>query len=152
MLPALYDDQRPMLVRIAAMLMIGGALTILPLTSQNAHVASASSLQALPDTRDPQALQPLTFPTYAITRDPFVPLRIGEAAPLGDAQGATPAAVANVRAIVLGNPARALVEAGGTVRVVGIGDRIGSAQVLQIDANALTLSDGTLLPLAGTHP
>jgi hypothetical protein len=56
-----------------------------------------------------------------------------------------------VRAVVLGNPARALVEEGGSVRVLGIGDRVGGSTVEAITADGITLSDGTRLTIAVSH-
>lgn len=150
MLPGLYDDQRPTIARVAVMLIAGAALTIVPLTAQRAYLAGASSLHDVPARAAIAAPERLTFPEYTVTRDPFVPLRIDDAALVDQPSGTSPAAT-HVRAIVLGDPARALVEEGGSVRVVGIGDRVGNAQVLHIDAAAITLSDGTRLPLDGAH-
>jgi hypothetical protein len=147
MLPGLYDDQRPVYTRIAAM-MIAGSLAVLPLTAQSSHSADATALHGERPDAEIATPQRLTFPDYSVTRDPFVPLQIDDTLA---AQSAVPPSVggARLRAIVLGDQARALVEIGGSVHVVGVGDRVGSVQVLQIGANALTLSDGTRLELDG---
>jgi hypothetical protein len=56
-----------------------------------------------------------------------------------------------VRAIVLGDPPRALIEAGGTVRVLGVGDRLGALTVVGIAEGRVTLSDGSALILDGNR-
>jgi hypothetical protein len=177
MLPALYDDDRRALGRLASMLIIG-AIGVLPLTTQSSSVAGAADVRAQSD-QSGLALPPrLTFPAYSVSRDPFVPeqsirakfegsaLRVGQGSEIGvvlppnagaeqngtiaPLNGASPSAPI-VRAIVLGDPARALVEVGGTVRVLGIGDRIGELAVAGITADGITLSDGTRLTLDVAH-
>lgn len=178
MLPALFDDERRSLGRLASMLIIG-AIGILPLTTQSSSVAGAADERAQ-SYKSGLALPPrLTFPEYSISRDPFVPeqptraklegsaLRVGQGSEIGVVLppnagalqngpippliGASPSAPI-VRAVILGNPPRALVEDGGTVRVLGIGDRIGELAVAGITADGITLSDGSRLTLDVAHP
>jgi hypothetical protein len=179
MLPAIYDDDRRALARLATMLVVG-ALCVLPLTTQSSTVAGAAGVRDI--SNDPNLIVParLTFPAYQISRDPFVPERamrarldsgtvpmsVGESSDIdvmlppnaGASQGgATPATAPRtkvgpiVRAIVLGHPARALIEAGDTVRVLGVGDRLGGLTVIEITAGRVRLSDGTVLILEGAH-
>lgn len=175
MLPALYDNDRRSLARLASTLIIG-AIGVLPLTTQSSSVAGAADVRAQNDQSGLGLPPRLTFPAYSVSRDPFVPEpsiraklegsasrngqggEIGVVLPLnaGAAQtgptgnGASPSAPI-VRAIVLGNPARALVEDAGTVRVLGIGDRIGELAVAAITVDGVTLSDGTRLMLDDAH-
>ncbi len=179
MLPALHDDDRRALARLATML-ITGALFVLPVTTQSSSVAGAAGVRDL--TSDANLVVPahLTFPAYEISRDPFVPagpMRAkldGDAAamsagPSGDigvvlppnagaSQSGVPAGVppgptmaSILRAIVLGDPPRALVEVGGTVRIVGVGDHLGELTIVGIAPGHVALSDGSLLILDGAH-
>lgn len=179
MLPALHDDDRRALARLATML-VACALCILPLTTQSSTVAGATGVRDV--SMDSNLIVPahLTFPAYEVGRDPFVPEAAvrakfnGGVLPMGDgqssgigivlppnagaSQGGVPPAILPgstmgpvVRAIVLGDPPRALVEAGGTVRVLGIGDRLGDLTVVGIAAGRVTLSDGAALILGGEH-
>jgi hypothetical protein len=179
MLPALHDDDRRALARLATML-IAGALCVLPLTTQSSPIAGAAGVHDVTD--DPSLALParLTFPAYEIVRDPFVPqgamrakldagavsinmsqgTDIGIVLPpnAGASQGSVPQSIPGsptlgpvVRAIVLGDPPRALIEAGGAVRVLGIGDRLGGLTVASIGEGRVTLSDGSVLLLDGTH-
>jgi hypothetical protein len=177
MLPGLYDDDRRSLRRPATMLVVG-SVAVLPLTTQSSSVAGAADVRAQGDETGLVVPAKLTFPAYSVSRDPFVPedsIRAqlaGEALPVAQASGIgivlPPNAGATesgpipamsstlpiapvVRAIVLGNPARALVEEGDAVRVLGIGDHISGLAVAAITADGITLSDGTRLMLAATH-
>jgi len=174
--PALYDDQRRALSRFATMLACGAA-AILPLTAQNTSIAGASVPERPSMRMDAVSFSPqLSFPDYSVDRDPFVPdrriaaeIRV-EAAPARAGQGddigvvlpanagasATlpteqdargPGSVAVVRAVVLGDSPRALVDIDGSVHVVGIGDAVGDAAVVRIDAHGVALSDGSRLPM-----
>ena len=147
MLPALFDDDRRSLARLAGM-MAFGALAVLPLTAQPSFVASAT---AEPQPLKEDALLPparVSFPDYAVQRDPFVAPRADLSDPLLQSAGSRGASLPIVRAIILGTPARALIEVGGTMRVVGVGDRLGESAIVRIDADAVTLADGTHLALS----
>ncbi len=174
MLPGLYDDERRWLMRVAAMLVLG-SLAMLPLTIQMSSVAVAAGEPAWVQNVSPATPPRLTFPGFSISRDPFVPdeavreklegaaMHLGQGDDIGvvlppnaGADGAVvaslpaggPAIAPSVRAVVLGNPARALVEENGSVRVLGIGDRIGDLRVIAITSGGIALSDGSHLLLA----
>jgi hypothetical protein len=158
MLPGLYDTDRRALMRLATMLIVGG-VAVLPLTTQSSSIAGAADAPG--QTSDPGLARParLIFPGFSLSRDPFVP---GQAIrqKLEAASGATPNGLALgapvpvapiVRAIVVGDPPRALVEEDGTVRVLALGDRIGALRITAITAEGLTLSDGSHLLLVVPH-
>jgi hypothetical protein len=141
MLPGLYDDDRRTLLRLGTMLILGG-VAVLPLTTQGSSVAGAAG--APPQAENVTLAIParLTFPGFSVNRDPFVPNHA-----VREKREGAPAAAPVIRAVVLGNPARALVEEDGTVRVLAVGDRIGDLRVTAITAGGVTLSDGTHVPL-----
>jgi len=148
-LPALYDSERRVLARFAAMLVLG-ACAVLPLTGQSTMIAGAAGTQSPLGPRTRLALpSQMAFPDYSIARDPFVPDRRFQA----DVSVVLPpnaGAMANapiVRAVVVGDAARALVEINGAVRVVAVGDKIGYLTVVQITSSSVFLSDGSRLPL-----
>jgi hypothetical protein len=157
MLPGLYDDERRTLMRLASMLILGG-VAVLPLTTQGSSVAGAAGTTLQTETLRLPIPTCLTFPGFSASRDPFVPgeevrekldaaIHIPSASLQTSAQGAAPV----IRAVVLGSPARALVEEDGTVRVLAVGDRIGDLRVTAIAAGGITLSDGTHMPLTVTQ-
>jgi hypothetical protein len=75
---------------------------------------------------------------------------IGVVLPPNDgAEGGTTQGGIIVRAIVVGDNARALVDLGGTVRILGVGDAIGDQKIAAITSRSVTLGDGTSLPLVG---
>lgn len=141
MLHALRDSERRQFIEVA-LLLCGYALALLPLASTS---SSAAAAQAPPVSIGPSPLslpEAFRFPHLETARDPFVPGRIEE-------HGAglqAPAAL--VHAVVLGSNARALVETGGTVKILSIGDTVGSAVVVSIGADGVTLSNGVRLLLA----
>jgi hypothetical protein len=177
MLPALYDADRRSVRRLATMLIVG-SVAVLPLTTQSTSVAGAADVRAERDETGVVVPVKLTFPAYSVGRDPFVPedsiraklardaLSVAQTSGIGIVlppnagamQSGPIPAMSNalpispvVRAVVLGNPARALVEEGGSVRVLGIGDRVGGSTVEAITADGITLSDGTRLTIAVSH-
>jgi hypothetical protein len=164
MLPALYDEDRRALARLATMLATG-ALCILPLTTQSSPVAGAAGIRDVSNGARLVVPARLTFPAYEVNRDPFVPdatmrSKLDVALPPTAAalQGGIPVAIPAgssigpvLRAVVLGDPPRALVEAGGMVRVLGVGDRLGDRAIVGITAGRVTFSDGSALILDGTH-
>ncbi len=152
MIRRLYDDQRRVLARLAAMMTCGAAL-VLPLTAQTSSVAGAEGASAPANGRFAlMAPSTLTFPAYSVTRDPFVPGIAHAIVPDGARAGGDTAQIGLpvVRGIVVGNPERALVEIGGVVRVVGVGDRVGDETIVQISSSGVVLSDGTQLRLQGS--
>jgi hypothetical protein len=140
MLPGLYDDERCSLMRLAAMLILGG-IAVLPLTTQGSSLAGAADAPVHTETATLATPARLVFPGFSVSRDPFVPTQAVVVSPQNT--GSAPV----VRAIVLGDPARALVEEDGTVRVLAVGDRVGGLRVAAITARGIWLSDGTRGPL-----
>ncbi|HTX57047.1 MAG TPA: hypothetical protein VMD47_08070 [Candidatus Acidoferrales bacterium] len=153
MLPALYDDQRRAIARLATML-TAGSLAVLPLTAQSSFVAGAASAQETIRNGELATPARLTFPAYAIDRDPFVPdanVRAFESADADARMAAQPGSTPVVRAVIVGAQARALVEIDGTVRVLSVGDALGASRIAAIDASGLMLADGSHLALDGTR-
>jgi hypothetical protein len=173
MLPALYDDQRTSLGRLAAMLVILGA-AILPMTAQSSAVASAQEQGSFASLALPAIPGSLTFPDVAVNRDPFRPegalgemlpsesatgMETGQGSEIGivlppnaGAAGGTPTQVATggpvVRAIITGGHNRALIDLSGVVQVFAVGDRVGDQPIVAIDGDGVRLGDGTRLPMA----
>jgi hypothetical protein len=166
---ALRDNERRTLVRLSLTLTLG-ALSLLPLTAPSSldAAAEAGSLTAAPVLPDPPARQRVA--RVELTRDPFAaenaidapnettPADASEAALLPPNGGASLAGAmtengaAIVRAIILGPQARALVESGNDVRILGVGDALGASSVSSIDAAGIVLRSGVRIPLAGRRP
>ncbi len=136
---ALFDDERKMLLTTAGML-IAGALAVLPLTFPPRWVVAHA--HPLPDAGQVTVSAPsdgIPFPQINVERDPFVPL-VSDAA-FGRAAGGAVV----IRAVVVGDDPRALVERKGEVRVLAIGDAVGTQRIVAIDALGIILGDGTRL-------
>ena len=165
MLPPLYDDQRRAIARVSTMLVLGAA-AILPLTAQSSSIAAARETGAAGTVAMPALPGPITFPGFVLKRDPFAPRdaaaaassvssskalvsgqadEIGIVLPPNAGAGGTSA----VRAIVVGERTRALVDFGGSVRVLAVGDTVGTVKVVRISPAGVTFSDGSIWPLAG---
>jgi hypothetical protein len=86
-----------------------------------------------------------------VSRDPFLaPVKhVAFSQPL-QVRSVDPPLV--VRAIVVGENSRALVEAGGATRLIGVGDRVGSLRVMAIRIDRIQLSDGSTALLDNTLP
>jgi hypothetical protein len=160
---ALSDEQRQGLIRTALMMVCGGT-AVMPLT-----VPPASPLaRAEPAPREsaisvPQVPGRLEFPSIHIERDPFVAnsplhganeIRVIVPANGGpeDAPSVSGAGFPLVRGIVLGDTPQALVEFGGSIKVVGVGDRLGNETVRSVNASSITLSSGVRLRIASARP
>ncbi|HUA09827.1 MAG TPA: hypothetical protein VMA98_11220 [Candidatus Acidoferrales bacterium] len=149
MLPGLLDGERRALARLATML-VAGALCVLPMTTQGSSIAGASAVAARARAQSFAGPSPLAFPAYTVDRDPFVPADPQvEDAPAEAPSGTASAPV--LRAVIVGDPPRALVEVDGNVHVVGIGDRAGALTVVAIDADGIALSDGSRLTISQEH-
>lgn len=154
---ALYDDQREALIRLGTMLAVG-ACAVLPFTlSPSTLSASAEPATASAAVSVPAVPGRIEFPTIAVSRDPFVPdqnvlARNGIApdlkmmAPAGESLGSS-SLLPIVRAVVTGDEPRALIENGGTVQVLAVGDKLGVETIASIDASGVTLSSGIRLVL-----
>ena len=140
MLPALLDNDRRTLMRVAVM-MCTASLGILPMTVPSSSTARADARPARGATQDFGIPQKLAFPPVAFARDPFVP----------DATAREAESGAVLRAVVTGPQPRALVEIAGVARVVRVGDRIGQGVVLSIDAGGVVLSGGLELHVTALH-
>jgi hypothetical protein len=165
MLPPIDEARRTSLMRIATMLVLGSA-AVLPLTAQGSHAGRADAFVPGRTQAVPAAPQPLRFPRYVFRRDPFVrtagvaekpsigqgPVQ-GQAAELGVALPPNAGAAqdagssVDVRAVVLGPHAKALIESGGSITVVGVGDRLAGVRVTAITAGGVQFADGTMLTL-----
>ena len=141
MLPALLDDDRRALVR-TALIMCSVSLASLPLCVPSSGTARADAQRARGSAQELGVPGALTFPAVAFARDPFVP----------DAANRDSDAGAVLRAVVTGAQPRALVEVAGVARVVRVGERIGRAIVLSIDAGGVTLSGGVELHVTTVRP
>ncbi len=153
-----------MLMRLALM-MCCGSIATLPLTVQSTSTARAEDVRLQPDTEISSLPPAAAMPRMTISRDPFEPdvaalpittdnTTIGTRVTQGEDISHTPLAKAQrlvVRAIVVGAHSRALVEAGGTVRVLGVGDHVGEATVTAIDSTGIVLSSGLKFPLLELH-
>jgi hypothetical protein len=147
---ALFDDERRTLLQISG-LMCAGACAVLPLTMPPQSFAAQASVEA----RAPLAAVPslpaaIAFPPLDLARDPFVPDGDPQEAALGAVAAGAVAGDggASLRAIVLGDDPRALLETTGDVRVLGIGDSLGDDRIVSIDASGVGLSSGKRLTLA----
>jgi hypothetical protein len=119
----------------------------------------------------PASLQPLRYPALSLTRDPFLAppsLRL-DAAPTEAIAGIGPGFIlppnlaasadggptvvpigVSLRAVVVGNIPKALVQIGTRTLLVGIGSRVAGSIVVEIDAKSVRLSDGTRLVLGAS--
>ncbi len=138
---ALGNHERRMLLRFGTMLALGGC-AILPFTfSPSTVVANAQSIGESGAVRAPRVPGRLVFPEIAIERDPFTPTVAMQNANAGEPGAPT------IRAIVLGEAPRALVDVGSGVQMLGIGDKLGADTIVEIDAKGVQLSGGARLAL-----
>ncbi len=168
MMRALTDDERRGLARVCAVLCTT-SLLLMPLASSgSAGIDADQVIVARQAVRDAVLHSLRPEPEPILLRDPFV-VPAGEFMPAHDAAepatagipvgmhvtAGTPIASARsrtafstrVRAIILGDHPRALVEIGGIPRVVAPGDRIANALVVRVDALGVKLSNGVDLKL-----
>lgn len=152
----LTERERRLLTVISLML-CGGSIALLPLTAESARnesrpidARSASS---------PWAPPAVTYAALRVSRDPFQPFRgtMPLAPALAGADSSEMALPPNagaviVRAVVLGPQSRALVEIGGRVNVLGVGDELASGTIASIDERGVVLSSGARIPLTKDRP
>jgi hypothetical protein len=109
-----------------------------------------------PRSNMPEAHVPIAMP--AIPAFPQIPAALRALPPnAGAGDGAFPFAsgprtAAIVTAVITGPHPFALVDEGGTTRVLTVGDRISGDAIAAIGAAGVRLSDGTTLAIAPTHP
>lgn len=104
-----------------------------------------------------------------VERDPFRPdggsrsaapphdngvvgMHVTQGRPIGFPLTPNTAQLSSVTAIITGSSARALIDDGSRVRVVGIGDALDGARVSKIDATGVHLTNGKVLPLTEDEP
>ena len=152
-LPPLNGKQRRLYAR-CALSTCALALALLPLTSRvesrgDGLGARGARAFALPDV--PGAL---TFPQALVRHDPFAE-RSGDAFAADDDDApdfvlppnAAADAVPVVRAIVMGNNPRALVDIGGRTVIVRAGGLLGETKIVRIDADGVLLENGNRIVL-----
>lgn len=150
MLPALLDDQRHSLRRISLMLCTF-AIAALSVTTSITSIASARD-HTSHGMSAPTQTETLVYPHTDLRRDPFVPEAGYHIAAQGASAAVAGAGSAIVRAVITGAEPRALVELNGSVRVVGIGDRIGTLAVIGITRGGIIVDGGLTLPLVEGQP
>ncbi|MEO9170268.1 MAG: hypothetical protein ABI282_10955 [Candidatus Baltobacteraceae bacterium] len=166
MLPPLRDSDRRRLVFLSIALSCS-SVALLPLSAQSSS-SGASDRGPIVAASIPDVPSALRFPEVVVSRDPFVPAAGAQSVkpvvdtlvpdgivlppnsgadgiPGGENTAPVPRAI--VRAIVLGPQSRALVEMGSAVKILEVGDSIGSAVISSIDANGINLSTGLHIPL-----
>jgi hypothetical protein len=144
MLQPLRSERRRNLLR-GSLLALAGALLLLPLALPLALPAQAGG-------RIGSAPEPApTFaeaaePEVKITRDPFVPEAATQSA---DAtQAVDGGGSIEVEAVASGSSPRALIQVGGTSRIVRVGDALGDSTVNSIGPSGIVLENGETLPFA----
>jgi hypothetical protein len=144
MLKPLRTDRRRTLLR-GSLFALAGGLLLTPFALPPAEPAQAGAIAAPPANAPQLAESP--EPKLVIARDPFVPdaaVRSAGAASMDAGDGASIV----VEAIALGDSPRALVQSGGTSRIVRAGDTVGDSTVRAIEERGLVLESGETLPLA----
>jgi hypothetical protein len=157
MVKPLFANQRRWLLRTAV---AACAMTLLlaPLIRPVRFEANAANRPPVGTFPAPAVPEQLKYPVFSVARDPFVPPGTPNLPPLGadgtlvlppnDVIDAAPV----VRAIVRGASPRALIDTGGRVQMVGIGDTVSGAKITAIDARGIVLDDGETLPFVGQRP
>ena len=149
MLPALLDEQRRSLQRLSFVLCAFaiGTLTIVAPASSSASAREHRTLRTAVSSQ----LEQLDYPAIHLRRDPFVPA-VADRPIVRGSMDAPASGTTVVRAVVTGAEPRALIESNGSVRVIRIGDRIGSLAVIGIDATGVVMDGGVTLQLDRVRP
>lgn len=142
MLPPVDERRRAVLLRAA------GALCTV--TALLAPLAGRTTVTDMREPAGPRGLLPLpaqrtqALAPYHILRDPFAggEPSAGALAPAAVQLTASVQSAVLVRAVVLGEHARALVEEGGTARIVAVGERIDGLVVERITQRGVFVSGG----------
>lgn len=147
----------PIVARGAAGPIAGAALTVTPLPSRTAVAVVLPHRDPFADGDAPAvrssaspAHAPNAFPAIPSFAVPPIPAALRALPPnAGAAASESPFAnTARVTAVVTGPHPFALVDDAGTTRVLTVGERIGAAAIVAIDAAGVRLTDGTKLPVA----
>jgi hypothetical protein len=109
--------------------------------------ASAGGELPVGRTGTPPPLQALAYPKLVVDRDPFVPE--GETIAAG---GAADSSVPLVRAVVLGDAPKALIETAGRPEFVGIGSIVAGSVVTAITRDGVVLDSGVRLSFGAALP
>ena len=141
-----------------------------------APLAGRSSLELADEraTFDARFTAPALAATWAdkpvnVERDPFRPdggvrtmppphddgvvgMHVTQGRPIGFPPPPNSAPLSSVTAVITGSSARALIDDGVHVRVVGIGDALDGARVANIDGAGVHLTNGKVLPLTEDGP
>jgi len=158
MLRPLFANQRRTLLRAGAHA-CAASMLLAALATPYRFEATAQGQPHAGRFNIPDVPARLEYPKVAVQRDPFVsneptPEPDGAGAldalvlPPNDAVAATPI----VRAIVRGDTPRALVDVGGRMETLGIGDVIAGTRVTAIGAQGVVLDDGETLPFTEKTP
>lgn len=142
-LPALSDDGRSALLRMA-MLLCASSVALLALATQTPPDARAAAQPLQSANNAPSLPSRMEFPAFTLARDPFVSDAQPQTVPGDERSPGAPesAGGAVVRAIILGVRSRALIEIGGTVKVLEVGDRVDGVTISAIDRFGVHLSNG----------
>jgi hypothetical protein len=144
MLLPLRTDRRRTLLR-GSLFALTGALLLTPFALPPAEPAQAGAI-ATPPASAPQIAES-PEPKLEIARDPFVPDAAVQSADAASTDAGDGTGIV-VEAIALGESPRALVQSGGTSRIVRAGDTVGDSVVRAIQERGLVLENGETLPLA----
>jgi hypothetical protein len=141
MLKPLYARQRRRLMVIAGSISCGAALLVPLAATSDVPLQSDVPLVAKP-ARDTVALAALRYPAVVVRRDPFDGVAAAQAL----------SGTVIVRAVMLGDVPKALVESGGGPTIVGIGASLAQSTVTSIAQDGIRLADGRVFRLAAAQP
>jgi hypothetical protein len=142
MLKPLRSERRRTLLR-SSLFALAGAVLIAPLAFPPALPAQAGD-EAPTSLAESADVRETSEPAVVIARDPFIP---EVASGTSDNSGPNASGMV-VQAVALGTSPRALVLAGSTSRIVGVGDALAGSKVSAIDAHGITLESGDTMTLA----
>lgn len=170
------SNRRKYLFRASLLLCVGSGL-LAPLGARSSIEITPERLPGGLDLRAPILAPEVVDTAVTVVRDPFTPdrpqivqrelgnpsaeigMQVQQGAPIGIVlppnRGAAGQAEFNsitIRAIIVGRQANALVEEGGSVRVVSVGDTIAGRRVLSIGAAGVRVAGGARYPLAEVGP
>ena len=146
MLPPLTDERRRELKHLATFLCCGTFAVLAAIVQSGANARAGLAVP-------PASVRALSVVRRAVpaelvlARDPFLP-DVRSRGEGGHAAAHAAEDVPVVRAVVVGQNGRALVERGADVQVLGVGDALAGSVVVAIDAAGIVLLDGRRVPLA----
>lgn len=141
----LRDDRRRGLLAISAILCTT-AMLLVPLAARSSFdLAAQPAAAGIP--LHLAAPPPWKSRPIVLLRDPFVAEATAKPATGAAAAHLTTSDGIRVSGVALGPNARALVEIGGSVRMLGIGDSIAGSSIVSIDASGVRLQSGAFFRL-----